>query len=136
MRPAVLMRSRRSFSERWAPPVKCSPPSSSRKGSVMGSEFETAMLNLSERSGERSRSIARPADVASTCCPRRRLPSCSVLDRRRMRRRFRGPTENSLRPGTHRRSLSRHRCRTGPIRKPRRDTARGHAGEEATTAWL
>ena len=119
MRHAFLMRSRRSFSERWVSPVKCSPPSSSRKAWVMGFEFEIAMVECIRKKRRAIRvPDARPADAASTCCLSPRPPSCSVLDRRRMRRPFRGSTENSLRHGTHRRSLSRHRCRIGPTRRP------------------
>ena len=137
MRHAFLMRSRRSFSERWASPVKCSPPSSSRKGWVMGFEFAISWWNASGRSGERCRFIRVPGRCRFNLLP---APAAAILLGL-------GSSANAQAiPWTNGEFASPWNAqkifepsslpdRTDPD-NPRRDTARGHAGEEATTAWL
>ena len=77
MRHAFLMRSRRSFSERWASPVTCSPPSRSRKGWVMGSASAFAWLNVSNKGVERSCSTMRvPGQCRFNALP---IPVAAIL---------------------------------------------------------
>ena len=137
MRPAVLMRSRRSFFERWVLPIKCSPPSHSRKAWMMGSEFEMAGLDASERSGERFCSIRVSGRRRFNILPASAIPILLGLGSSANAQAIPWVNGEFASPWNAQK-IFRAVIAAGQDRSghPRRDTARGHAGEEATTARL